>query len=260
MNKYTKIRRQLMMKYFTEQIKKIVNKYVSNKEPIILHTHYFPREINLMIIDYLDNDDESYKLLKMYGIKKKYYTSRNYHLVKYVNRKKYKIDKIIIKNVNELNKINNIKTKIRRILFDPQFNSPVNNLPSTITHLTFGYMFNQAVDKLPEELTYLTFGDSFNQKVPKLPKKLIRLQFGCEFNQVINNFSSGITYLQFGGKFNQKITNLPECLEYLAFGCDFNQMVDLGKYKKLESVIVIHKSQVKLFENKSDICHITHIL
>ncbi len=222
---------------------------------------YFPREINLVTIDYLDDEDESLKLVILLNIEEKYYTSKCYHDAKKViriNSKdryenhiikiRYKINKIIINDVDELREVCKLKIRVIQIKFSSDFdsfvntdnlpreithltfgdffNQPVDNLPKSITHLTFGIMFNQSVYNLPDSITKLTFGHKFNQPVDNLPKSITQLTFGYYFNQPVDNLSDSITQLTFGGEFNKNINNLPKGLIRLIFGFAFNKEIN----------------------------------
>ncbi len=202
--------------------------------------NYFSRDVNLEIINYLNSENESIRLLWMLKIKKKYYTSKRYCVIKNISKVKYKIDKILINKKVELSMIG---SKIKAIEFDYYFNEVVDQckecidpkhvaqhictiLPAHITHLTFGLHFNQPVNNLPNKITHLTFGEQFNKCSDKLPESVTHLVFGHYFNQSVNNLPKNLTHLTFENLFNQPVNNLPKNLTHLTFGRDFNQPVD----------------------------------
>ncbi len=266
------------MEYFTTQIKGILRKYIpdehevrrtpslgykyKNCEKIIL----FPRDINLMIVNYLNKERDALGLLKILKINDEYYTSKLYYTITTANKVNYRVNKYIVKNIDDLDKINNLKIKeislklhseistdnlqentvglifeesysrkinidklpknLVKLELDCNFNQTVDNLPKKITHLTFELKFNQPVDNLPNTIKYLTFGRDFDQCVDDLPKKITRLIFGCFFNQPVNSLPNSITHLTFGKYFNQPVYNLPQSVTHLKFGDGFNQPVN----------------------------------
>ncbi len=205
---------------------------------------YFVTDINMVIINYLDNDNESLQLLEVLKINEKYYTSKEYHNMKYIDKTKYKINKIIVNDWGGLYEFNDLEDK-RNKKYKNYTSYSTNRPPDKITHLEFGRYFNRKVDNLllPEYLTHLKFGAYFNRTVDKLPKNII--------------------YLKFGHSFNQKIDNLPEEIEYLTLGYCFNKNVNLEKYKKIkkieflnEEIGEINVKKKKLFTNKPAGCTI----
>ncbi len=243
---------------------------------------YFPTDVSLMIINYLNDKNESLKLLKILGIEEKYYTSKDYHSAEHAteHNRKHKIDKVVIFNTDDLAKIQSLKIKkikmvdamnffvdvnnlpksLTHLTFGYEFNQSVDNLPNTVTHLTFGFHFNHSIDKLPKNLTHLTFGFMFNKPIHNLPEGLTHLEFGSHFNLPINNLPNGLTHLTFSGYFNQLVDNLPNNLTHLKFGIYFYKLVDLNNCKKLVQVQVQAEEQKKLFINKPDNCElITHM-
>ncbi len=202
---------------------------------------YFPRDVNLIVLNYLDDEAECKKILEKCGIPIKYYTSKKYHtLEEFKNNTKYRINKLIINNVNELAEINN-KT-IKEIQFGHNFNQPIDGLPevgrsflpNSITHLTFGNNFNKSINKLPSSITHLEFGNNFNRPVNNLPNSITHLTFGNNFEQSVDNLPNLITHLTFGHWFNLLVNNLPNSITHLTFGERFNKCVDnLPKGMKL---------------------------
>ncbi len=204
---------------------------------------YFPKDLNLVIINYLSDDRESCILLLKLEIKLEYYTSKVYHKFKDIFKAMYKIDKVIIHDSGQLNKIGKLNTnltapkfkkmntileKIKEIKFDDHFNNSLRNacFPKNITHLEFGRYFNQNVNNMPNTITHLTFGHNFNQTINKFPDKVKHLTFGYKFDDPVDNLPNTITYLIFGHCFNQTVNNLPKELKYLIFGTWFNQTVN----------------------------------
>ncbi len=195
------------MKYFTEQIQKIIEKYILNKKS------YFSRDINLMIIDYLNNEGESLRLLKILRIKKKYYTTKYCYDINELDKAKYRVNNIIIYNMEDLNKIKDLKIKKSRLFICFNENEKIDNYPKNVERLTFGHYFNQSVDNLPKNLTHLIFGELFNQPVLKLPNTITHLKFRDEFNKEVDNLPKGLINLTFGWKFDQKVDNLPNSMK-----------------------------------------------
>ncbi len=188
---------------------------------------YFYRDINLIIINYLNSEKLSLKLLKILKIQTKYYTSKKYHIITRMDKVRYKINKVIVSNVNQLNKItDNYKNKIMKLKFMTKFDQKIDRLPKNMCGACIGHENIHKCTILPKNLTHLTFGRYFNQKIDNLPKNLICLTFGYSFNQSVNNLPNSITYLTFGHYFNQEVSNLPQSLTHLTFGHYFNQSVD----------------------------------
>ncbi len=208
--------------------------------------NYFPRDLNIVVANYLNTDEESLKLLNMLNINEKYYTSKNYHRIDGINTTKYKIDKVIICSNEDGYKIYKLKKIIKRIiLYDcnlnltnlPEqlthllfknyaINQPIDILPKGLKYLRFDCKYNESMDNLPKVLTHLICSDYFNQKVDNLPQSLTYLTFSDSFNQTVNNLPQSITHLTFGHCFNQKVDNLPNTITHLTFGGYFNQKVD----------------------------------
>ncbi len=245
-----------------------------------------PKEVNIMVIDYLNDENESFKLLELLEIDEKYYTSKLYHPIEFINIVKYRIRKILITERKQLYELYKIQNKITHIKFGKMFNQGTDELfksfnkknknsaqqkyfPKYLTHLTFGSEFNQNVDNLPDgikvlkfgddfnrkvdnlpnSLTRLTFGNNFNQPVNKLPESLTHLIFGYSFNQLVDNLPNNITHLGFGRIFNKSVNNLPKKLTHLALGSCFSKEIDLNKYEKLEKIIVEDFEQLNLLKN-----------
>ncbi len=122
---------------------------------------YFPREINIQTINYLDEKVSLY-LLKILDIQQQYYTSKLYHRLslgegKNLNNdnepyfgfgQRYLVDKFIVYNSNELRIVSNLKVK--HIKFGDDFDKPVDSLSDEIIHLEFGDTFNQSINNLPK--------------------------------------------------------------------------------------------------------------
>ncbi len=209
---------------------------------------YYPRELNITIIEYLDNEAESLKLLEILKIDGKYYTSKEYYEICYITtfKTKYKIKNVIINTKEELNEIKQLvdikgikfgcdfneivngllPKNLKYLEFGDSFDKEVNNLPEKVKHLTFGVMFNQPVDMLPKSISHLTFGQNFDRLVDNLPKNLTHLTFGAYFDKIVNKLPDHLTHLTFGYWFDQPVNNLPSKIKHLTFGRRFDKPVD----------------------------------
>ncbi len=214
---------------------------------------YFPTDIIISVTAYLEHEIEILYILKLLRAEK-YYTSKMCHDVDLVSRVNYKIDKIVIKNIKDLKKID--KTKIKGLRIEGNEKIDGSELPLKLTRLVFGNNFNHSINNLPDEIIYLKFGKDYNQRSSCFPKSLIHIEFGWNFNQSVDNLPENTKYIFFAYNFNQKINNLPKSIIHLRLGMEFNQTVNLEQYKNLILIEISNESQFNLFINKSDYCNI----
>ncbi len=218
---------------------------------------YFPREVNLEILNYLDSEDECIKLLSKCEIPIKHYTSKYkytfYDLI--FNPPQCRVDKFMVTPSQNLRLLKNVNVK--QITFHSFYDEIVtkHDLPKSVKQLSFGTDFNQPVDELPNNITRLILGHSFNQNIDKLPDSITHLELGNEFNQIVCKYPKSLKKILFGEKFNRPIDNLPEDLIYLEVGINFKQSVDLSLYPKIKTILLRNTTQqYKLFKNKTKNC------
>ncbi len=175
----------------------------------------FPRDLNIIVTNYLNTDKKSLKLLKLFLIDEKYYTSKDYHLFAEIINTTHKICKLLVFDENELNIVKNM---------------------NNIKELILGFLLDDTVssDIFPKKLTHLRFSANFDQPIIDLPKQL--------------------THLVFGWNFNQKLDNLPKGLNYLTVGDNFSRPTDLLQYPKLKEIGIGTLSQKNLFKNVPKKC------
>src|SRR5579864_1620914 len=95
-------------------------------------------EINILVTDFLENEDENIMYLKLMGTPLKKYIGKNEYLITNIKKYPFQIKRVIVSPTN-----------IFSLFHDLIFKKQLTNVPSTITHIKFGYFFNSPVDNLP---------------------------------------------------------------------------------------------------------------
>ncbi len=197
-------------------------------------TSYFPRELNILIINYLNSEEESLRLLNLLEIKEKYYTSKLYFwLSEEMTCIKYKIERVTVGcDGKEIDKIKDMKIKRIKFCLD-DFYSYINYPTIIVPHGSLSTIYPDSYDCdarilsfVPKEVTHLEFISNFNCRINNIPKQITHLSLGRDFNQPVDNLPEGLTHLTFGRKFDKPADNLPKTLTHLTFGTYFDQKVD----------------------------------
>lgn len=161
-----------------------------------------------------------------------------------------------IYTAGDLNRIQNLPIRVKKILFVHNFDSSIKNkIPNTVEHLCFRNFYNQNIDKqIPNSVKYLSLNDNFNQNIKDcIPTSVQDLIFGYCFDQDVTGcIPKSVQNLTFGYEFNQDITNaIPKSVQCINFGEKFNQIDSIPRsvnniifrheYKEDEKMQIIKK-------------------
>jgi hypothetical protein len=135
----------------------------------------------------------------------------------------YKLQKMLIKSIDDINKLS---LNVKAIIFIDAFNQSIASCewPNSLTLIEFGDSFNSPVSIQKSSYDVNIIPNVIKQAVSYLPPNLTHLILGRDFNQTIHVYPLKLTHVHYGYRTDSQISNLPDSLLYMCFNNIYNRI------------------------------------